>query len=152
MYGSLVLCSMDLFYAFNGCCLLLWLNILFNISRNSFYDVGINISHLKHKGSNCMIYLLLMYLALFLTWLISSLCNVLVLTGSGKLKSLTQLLIAILFCLHCISISFSGIMCWCDIVLGSAGALCVRLLEFSITFNFLKLFDYLTYYMHYLLS
>ena len=93
LHGSLFLCGVDLFlFEFNGCCRPSWLSISFNTSENSFSNVGTNLSLSKCKGSICMVYLLLVCIASFLTWFISSLCTFLLLTGSTKLISLPLLL------------------------------------------------------------
>ena len=100
LYCYLFLCNMDVFsFEFNGCYWLLWLCITFNMSKNSFFKWGMNLSHSKFNGSICTLYLLLIHIASFLTWFISSSCAFLVLTGSVKLIPPIQLLNAILPCL-----------------------------------------------------
>ena len=137
---------MDLFsFEFNGCCSLLGLGTSFNISGKSFSHVGINLSYSNCKGSICMIYLLLIHIASFLTWFIRCLCTFLVLTGSIMLISLIQLLYAIFTLLRwppsaCL---FQASYVGCDVSPGFAGVICMRWLEVSVTFNCLKLFGIL---------
>ena len=92
---SLFLCSMDLLsFEFNGCCWLLWLCILFNISGTSFFNMGMNLSHPKCKG----FYLYVIFIAnmySFVSYLLISSCTLLVLTWPVKLMSPTQLLNAV---------------------------------------------------------
>ena len=87
-----------------------------------------------------MVYLLLMHIALFLAWFISSFCTLFVSTGSAKLISLTQLPNAIFNNLHQHFFFWHymlDVMCQPNL----EGVNIMRFLEFSPKFNFLKCFE-----------
>ena len=86
-----------------------------------------------------------MHIASFLTCLISSSCFFLVLPGSAKLISLTQLLNALFILLkQSTSVSlFQALYVGCEVSPGFADAICMRLVDFTIKFKFLKLFEIL---------
>ena len=89
-------------FEFNcGCWLLLWVSNSFRLSGKSFPKVGRNLSHSKCIGSRWMLYLLLIYIALDLTWVINSSCTLPMFTGSAKLLLPMQLLSTILILPKC---------------------------------------------------
>ena len=71
--------------------LLVQLSTSFDMSRKSFSMVWMNLSYSNCIGSIWILYLLLMYGALFLTSFIRVSCNHLMLTGSAKLMLPTWL-------------------------------------------------------------
>ena len=146
LYWSLFMFGKNLFsFEFGGCCWLLWLNSSFNISGECFSKVGQNLPHSNCIGSLWNFYLLLICIALVLTWIFSSLYAFLMLAGFAKLMPPIQLLSAILPLLK-YPASASLFWVWymqCAISPEFAGPICVRLLQFSVICNCIKLFELL---------
>ena len=145
LYCSVFLPSVDLLLLeFGGWyCWLLQLNLSFSMSGISLSKVGSNLSYSNCIGSIWILYLLPICIALVLTCVISSSYAFLMLAQSAKLMPPTQLLSTILnLPKYSVSASLFWVWyVWCDISSVSAGAICVRLLHFSVTFNCQKILE-----------
>ena len=113
------------------CWLFVELSTVFNMSGKSFSMVGNNLSYLNCKGSIWILYLLLMYVALFLSSFMWFLHTCQMLAGYMKLMLPTQLCSTILT-LPKYSASTSCLQAWyvkCEESLVCAGATCIKLLQ-----------------------